>query len=936
MLRITVSKSASGAKKYYSDSYYKEGKEKRLEYYLDKYETIGKWGGKASEKLGLGSEINKSDFDALCDNKRPDNDKSLTGRTKDGRRVGYDFTFNASKSISLAHAFGSSEDRAAIEKAFMDSVGITMSELEKNMQARVRDNGKDENRLTGNILYGEFTHYTSRPVDGVPDPHLHAHCFVFNATFDKESDKWKAGQFGQIIQDAPYYESYFHAQLAQNLQKVGYEIEQKKYGIELKGVDTSLIDKFSRRTKEIEAFAREKDITDEQAKSELGALTRENKRTEVSREQQFKIWGERLTKEELETLKTLRKDDNADNSTYDNEAELKKAKEAIDYSLKHHLERKSVVSDKEILATSLKYSLNKITPEQAKQALNERRDVLQVNDKYRTLLTTKEALNEEKQLIKNAVSFRGNMPSINRDYKVKNEQFNNQQKEAVHHTLTTYDGLVIITGKAGVGKTTIMKEVKMGILSSGKKIFAYAPSADASRGVQRADGFQNANTVASLIHNKDKQPELKNQVLWVDEAGLLSNKQMNKIFKIAKEQEARIILSGDTKQHNSVERGDALRVIQEHAKIKSVTVSKLQRQKNQDYKEAVSHLSKGDVDRGFTKLDRMGAIHEADDHNNRADMIANDYYNSISKGKPSRNNVLVVSPTHAEGDLITEKIRVKLKKENLLSKQEKKFKTLENLQYTEAEKGNIDSYSKGQYLVFHQRIKDIEPTSKLLITGKENNHLIATSKDGKDLTVPIDAAKHYNVFEQQNIDVAKGDKIRITNNAKDMNGKMLHNGTLHHITGFTKNGDIRLSNGSTIAKDFNHFKLGYVSTSHSSQGKTVNKVIISQSSMSLRAASMEQFYVSVSRGRNAVSIYTDNKADLLNAIRQTSKRMSATELYARAPLMHKMNFNGKLMMDKARIQTAKAYQQTKNAINRHNERIRTNFRPPPPPRGRGR
>lgn len=227
MLRITVSKSASGAKKYYSDSYYKEGKEKRLEYYSDKLETIGKWGGKASEKLGLGSEIHKADFDALCDNKRPDNGRSLTGRTKDGRRVGYDFTFNASKSISLAHTFGSDEDRKAIEKAFMDSVRITMSELEKNMQARVRDNGKDENRQTGNIIYGEFTHYTTRPIDGVPDPHLHAHCFVFNATFDKESDKWKAGQFGQIVQDAPYYESYFHAQLAQHLEKVGYQVEQK-------------------------------------------------------------------------------------------------------------------------------------------------------------------------------------------------------------------------------------------------------------------------------------------------------------------------------------------------------------------------------------------------------------------------------------------------------------------------------------------------------------------------------------------------------------------------------------------------------------------------------------------------------------------------------------------------------------------------------------
>lgn len=936
MLRITVSKSASGAKKYYSEDYYSEGKEKRHEYYADKLETIGKWGGKASEKLGLGNEIRKLDFDALCDNKRPDNGLPLTGRTKDGRRVGYDLTFNASKSISLAHTFGSKEDRELIEQAFNGSVRVTMIEIEKNMQARVRDGGKDENRVTGNIVYGKFTHYTTRPIGGVPDPHLHAHCFVFNATHDAKSDMWKAGQFGQIVQDAPYYESYFHAQLAQNLNSAGYETEQGKNGIELKNIDRGTIDKFSRRTKGIEDFAIENEITDPKAKSEIGAHTRESKRKEVSRDKQFEIWSSRLTERELATFQNLRNTDNNSSGNESIEVEYNRAKKAVDYSLNHHLERKSVVSDKEILASALKYTYGKVKPEQVKQALNERKDVLQVNDKERTLLTTKEAIDEEKQLIKNAVSFRGNMPAINPNYKPQNKSLGSQQREAVIHSLSTYDGLVIITGKAGVGKTTLMKEIKIGVLASGKQIYAFAPSADASRGVQRADGFQNADTVSSLIQNKDKQPELKNQVLWIDEAGLLSNRQMNEIFRIAKEQEARIILSGDTRQHTSVERGDALRVLQEHAKIKPVTVSKIQRQKNNDYREAVKHLSKGDVDRGFEKLDKMGVISETDDHNKRAESVARDYYNSINKAKPSKSNVLVVAPTHAEGSMITDKIRTKLKNEGIIDKQDRQFSTLESLQYTEAEKSNIDSYTQGQHLVFHQHAKGVKAGSNLKVMGKGEQHVFAETKDGKEIKVPLSEAKHFNVFEKHNSFVTKGDKIRITNNAKDIKGKKLNNGTLHYITGFTQAGDIKLSNGSTIAKDFGHFKPGYVSTSHNAQGKTVDKVIISQSSMSIRAASMEQFYVSVSRGRKAVSIYTDNKTDLLRGIRQTNQRMSATELYARAPMIQKLNFNGRLMMDKAKVQTAKTYQQARNAINRHNERIRASIPPPPPPRGRAR
>ena len=164
MLRVTVRTSASGAKKYYTEAYYREGKGNQHDYYAGIDDFIGKWGGKAADKLGLGEDIRKSDFDALCDNKRASNGKALTGRTVDNRRVGYDFTFNASKSISLAHAFGSKEDKERIEAAFSSSVTTTMKEIEQNMLTRVRDGGKDENRLTGNLVYGEFIHYTTRPL----------------------------------------------------------------------------------------------------------------------------------------------------------------------------------------------------------------------------------------------------------------------------------------------------------------------------------------------------------------------------------------------------------------------------------------------------------------------------------------------------------------------------------------------------------------------------------------------------------------------------------------------------------------------------------------------------------------------------------------------------------------------------------------------------
>ncbi len=880
MLRITMNKSAAGAKKYYSEAYYNEGQSKQLDYYSEKEHIIGKWGGRGAEKLGLQDTICKSDFAALCDNKRPDNGKTLTGRTNDKRTIGYDFTFNASKSISLAHAFATDEDKKQILDAFQSAVRETMSEIETGMQARVREKGANCNVETGNLLYGEFIHFTTRPIDGVPDPHLHAHCFVFNATHDEASDKWKAGQFRQIKQDAPYYEAYFHSKLALELREIGYVVERTGNGIELKGLNKETLEKFSRRTKEIEEHAKEYNITDDKAKSHIGSRTRENKRAEVNPEKQMTDWQVRLTKTELEQLKALR----GDSSSSSNESIV--AKEAVEYSLAHHFERKSVASDKEILTTAIKSSLGKSSPEQVKQVLKDNENVFNVREDLRTFITTQEALSEEKQLIQNANSYKGRFAPINESYEFKADFLNKEQKQAIEFALTSQDGVIVIAGKAGTGKTTLMKEVRNGIEEAGKKIFAFAPSAEASRSVQRKEGFENANTVASLLANKTHYSQLKHQVIWVDEAGLLSNKDMNRLFAIAKEQGARIILSGDTRQHNSVQRGDALRVLQSYAGVSSITVSKIQRQKNSLYRQAVNLFSKLNIEKGFKQLERIGSVHEIQDRSERIKAVANDYFASAFKdGK--QQNVLVVSPTHAEGEQVTQEIRNKLKEENIIQGNEKEFTVLKNLQFTSAQKQQLENYKQGYVLSFHQNLKGIQAGSKLAITSIKNQSIVAVDRKGNEHCIPISASDRFNVFEERKIAISKGDKIRVSGNGKTLEGVHLFNGTNYYVDGFDKQGNIKLSNGCKLSKEYGHFTSGYVVTSHASQGKTSDKVIISQSSMSAKASSLEQFYVSVSRGRQAVSIYTDDKTELLQSVKQSTQRQAATELLSKSERLRK-------------------------------------------------
>src|SRR5205823_135334 len=122
------------------------------------------------------------------------------------------------------------------------------------------------------------------------------------------------------------------------------------------------------------------------------------------------------------------------------------------------------------------------------------------------------------------------------------------------------------------------------------------------------------------------------------------------------------------------------------------------------------------------------------------------------------------------------------------------------------------------------------------------------------------------------------DLIRITQNGFTKMKQRLNNGDLKKVEGFTKDGDLKLANGWVVSKDFGHWTHGYCLTSYSSQSKSVDCVFIAECAESFRAADREQFYVSASRFKQALTIYTDDKQELLRAVSKSSERPSATDL----------------------------------------------------------
>ena len=855
MLRVIASRNA---KEYFAESL------KREDYYSEGQEVSGDWNGIAAERLGLSGKLTTADFESLCDNEKPGTKERLTQRNKTNRTVGYDFNFHCPKSVSVAYEFTQDE---RILNAFKSSMNQTMREIESDMKTRVRKNGADENRTTGNMLWAEFVHFTARPVNGVPDPHLHAHCYAFNTTWDDEEKKWKAGQFRDLKADAPYFEAIFHARFSKQLAEMGYHVERTAKGWELAGVPQRVLDEFSKRTEQVEEKAKELGITSAKAKDSLAALTRERKQKQFTKQELRERWDARVSAEERASIQ-----DGLRNEV-SNAPKVSEMK-AMDFAMQHCYERASIVMDKELLRHALRFGVGDVDVVQTKRQLL-RDELIKETVDGRQWLTTKDVLAEEKRLIDFVQDGKGKFKPFGSDkYQFQNPKLSDEQRNAVRHVLQSTDRVTAIRGGAGTGKTTMMKEAVAAIESGGAKVFTFAPSAEASRGVLRTDaGFANAETVEALLQNPKLQMQVRGQVIWIDEAGLLSVRTLARVADLAEKENCRIILSGDTAQHRAVERGDALRILEKHANLPAAELKEIWRQKADAHKSVVADLRDGNLEDAFKRLDKLGMLREMD-ADKRHEALAKDYVAAVKEGK----SALVISPTHAEGERVTREIRTKLKEAKKLGADERELVQLKNLQWTEAQRADARNYQAGQVVQFHQNIAGFQRGEQVVVKARDASGVIVERQNGGAALLRLDMAPRFQVYESREIPLAPGDWIRITQNGFTKDKQRLNNGDLKQVKGFTKDGDIKLANGWLVSKNYGNLTHGYCLTSYSSQSKGVDRVFVAESSESFRAAGREQFYVSASRFKENLTIYTDDKHQLLEALRKSSHRPSATDL----------------------------------------------------------
>lgn len=867
MLTITRSHDSKGATDYFVKGLSTEG------YYLSD-DVKALWIGKTAERLSLsGKEVRKNDFADLVANINPNTKERLTVRNVENRRAGFDLTFSAVKSVSILYALiGDNTIMEAHQSAYKQA----MLEVQADAQTQANTKEKRVYQNTGNIIYAAFDHFTSRPnevtkngkTEFISDPQLHTHCYIPNVTWNEELQRYQAIEMGNIHRLASYYEAIYHAHLSKNLEVLGFAIERNSSRYEVSGVTRKTIEKFSNRSATIEEIAKQKGITDAKTKAKLGAISRNSKDKAIGEEKLLGYWKERLSDKELQSLHALK-------NKPQNTKKPITAKEAIDKAIAHFEERQSAYQEKRVLAHALTLGYGHLLPNDVKDELNKRENIFKADIDSVSYITTTEMVRAEEQMIRIASQGKSTTIPIHTSYKIKQDFLNDDQRKAMHQLLNSPDQVTILRGGAGVGKTSLLTEINTAVKEKGQKLIALAPSSQATKQLLKK-GFE-ADTIAGFLINNKKQQELKNNVLLVDEAGMTGIKTMSQLLQLGVNHNAKIILSGDTKQHKSVEFGDSLRILEEKAKLQIAEVTKVVRQQNEAYKKAVEFLAKGQTVKGYQTLDKIGAIQEIPDHEKRIKKIAEDYSKSIQKKK----STLIISPTHQEGDMINTEVRNTLKKQGIIKGKEKEFTTLKNLSFTKSQKQDTQLYQNGQIIRFfnnqkggykagqHYEVQQPTPQTPLQI---KNN------KTGQLLPLPHQNPENYQVFDKTQTRLAKGDRIRLTQNSKSLQGSKMNNGTVYQVSGFTKSGDIKLTNDKTLAKENGHYKYSYCETSHSSQGKDAKNILISISDISFMAASKEQFYVSVSRGIENVKIYTSDKQELKKAIHKSNERITAKEI----------------------------------------------------------
>ena len=828
------------------------------------------YGGKANKLLGESVAEHKGSFSKFL--------------SKNRKVAGIDLTFSAPKSVSILIEL--TDDPILRDKLIEmhdNAVCKTIGYIEKNVITARVFNGKDEKGRRKyvpvppdkGVEWAAFRHHTSRE----NDPQLHTHVVVANRIYVNGRE--------YSIDSRDLYEYHiafgkmYRAELYNALQKEGLSVkitDYKNFFFTIEGIGEEAIQVFSKQSKNMDKLLKElkKEFPDESEArlKELANLeSRPAKDRSKTLEELRTHWKEESPQKRIEYVKKF--------GVLAGSEEVAKAVAEAAEKLTENASAFSDLDFKNSVKQILIYKGFRFDETAIHAALKEAVKKHDVKEIGKNKFTTKEIRTAEFQIQKHARETHDKFKEIfgkeavlkviESWEKTEMMKLTNDQKRTLEVMLATKNGISIIQGDAGTGKTTVLKALNEIAKEQEIELIGLSTTGQAAKEIEEASNIK-AITIdsflSSMLGRKNIQKN-SNKIYIVDESSMNATIKLRDVIKQAEREGARVFLLGDTKQLASIQAGGMFERLQKSAYVSYVELKETIRQKDAALKEIVGYLAAGRAIRGLKSLDAAGKIHEIKDKDDLFQAITDAY---VAAG--DKNNI-ILSAKNKDRFIINQITREKLKQKGLLDAEDFKIKIKEGKNLNDYDKKQIWSYDEKDIIVrgrdksHEYEVKNVDIDGRMLTAYDRNNYKEISMAASKDQRVYYEVEKNFS----------KGDKIVFLEN--DYAHLDVRNGQTAIIDGITKTDDGQYKIDALITgeknkrvsfetKDYDFFTHAYCVTTYKSQGQTAAKIWAYAVDTTLN-----EMYVNISRAKYNAEVFTTNIMKLFGTSKKVDKQVDS-------------------------------------------------------------
>jgi molybdopterin-guanine dinucleotide biosynthesis protein len=461
---------------------------------------------------------------------------------------------------------------------------------------------------------------------------------------------------------------------------------------------------------------------------------------------------------------------------------------------------------------------------------------------------------------------------------------NDAQQRVIEETLNSTDRVHGLQGRAGTGKTTVLQSIREGAEKNGYTVEGFAPTSRAA--AQLREAGIDAGTLQSFLargeNHPSASPELRH-LYMLDESSLASTRQMRAFLEKLKPSD-RVLVIGDTSQHQAVDAGRPFEQMQQ-AGMRTSQLDQIMRQKDPELRHAVELLANNETEKGVALLSEQGRVTEIAGAKERIAAIARDY-----AAQPE--NTIIVSPDNRSRRQINEAVRAELRRNGTLAVDGHELRVLDHrsdmtgADRTWAARYNVDdvlhyntgSKTEGIERNSYARVREVDVRANMLTVELLN---------GASVTYDPRRLRGVNVFTEATREFSNGDRIQFTEPNKTLGVANRDLGTITAIGNgqMTVRLDGKQSREITFdTAQFRQFDHGYAVTSHSSQGLTAGRVLANIDTESSRMLINTRLaYVAVSRASEDARIYTNDAETLGQRLATDISKTSAVDFRPPSP-----------------------------------------------------